>query len=73
MDNRSGKCPYCENDTDDFIELNQTAEYSGIEMSLDKTGCLRVRVFPFGLSENFESQDIVEIKYCPCCGKPFRK
>jgi len=67
------KCPYCENDTNDFIILNQTVEYSGIEMAVNRQGCLRVRTYPDGTENNFDSQDIVEIKYCPNCGKRFMK
>lgn len=26
------KCPYCESGTNDFVPMNQTAEYSGIEL-----------------------------------------
>ena len=67
------KCPYCENETNDFIILNQTVEYSGIEMAVNSHGCLRVRTYPDGTENNFDSQDIVEIKYCPNCGKRFMK
>lgn len=38
------KCPYCESGTNDFVPMNQTAEYSGIEMSVNRQGMLRVRV-----------------------------
>lgn len=38
------KCPYCECDTNDFEGLNQTAEYSGIELALNRQGMLRARV-----------------------------
>ena len=36
------KCPYCESGTNDFVPMNQTAEYSGIEMSVNRQGMLRV-------------------------------
>lgn len=32
------KCPYCESGTNDFVPMNQTAEYSGIEMSVNRQG-----------------------------------
>lgn len=67
-----GKCPYCECDTNDFQQLNQTTEYSGIEVSVNRQGMLRVRTYADG-DELFESQDIVEIKHCPLCGKKFDK
>lgn len=38
------RCPYCETETNDFVPMNQTAEYSGIEMSVNRQGMLRVRV-----------------------------
>ena len=53
------KCPYCESGTNDFVPMNQTAEYSGIEMSVNRQGMLRVRVLDDDGS--FTTQDIVEI------------
>lgn len=65
------KCPYCESGTNDFVPMNQTAEYSGIEMSVNRQGMLRVRVLDdYG---GFTTQDIVEIRSCPLCGKRFVK
>jgi hypothetical protein len=65
------KCPYCECGTNEFEVLNQTAEYSGIELSVNRQGMLRARV----LDDNggFLTQDIVKIRYCPLCGKRFVK
>lgn len=65
-------CPYCESNDNYFIELNQTREYSGIEMSLNRKGLLRVRHYDYD-DDIFTTQDIIEIKYCPCCGKEFDK
>ena len=62
-----GPCPYCDTKTNDFIPINQTVEYSGIEIALNRQGMLRVRVYESG-QETFNAQDIVEIKYCPNCG-----
>lgn len=64
---RHGSCPYCNAETNDFVPINQTVEYSGIEIALNRQGMLRVRVYESG-QENFTTQDIVEIKYCPNCG-----
>lgn len=64
---RHGPCPYCDAKNNDFIPLNQTVEYSGIEMALNRQGMLRVRVYEPG-KETFTTQDIVEIKRCPFCG-----
>lgn len=60
-------CPYCDAKTNDFITINQTVEYSGIEIALNRQGMLRVRVYESG-QETFNAQDIVEIKFCPNCG-----
>ena len=67
------KCPYCEADTNDFILANQTADYSGIEMAINRQGMFRVRTYPNSTDDNFDSQDVIELKYCPLCGKPFVK
>lgn len=64
---RHGPCPYCEAKTNDFVPINQSVEYSGIEIALNRQGMLRVRVYESG-QETFTTQDIVEIKYCPNCG-----
>ena len=62
-----GPCPYCDAKTNDFIPINQTVEYSGIEIALNRQGMLRVRVYESG-QKTFTTQDIVEIKFCPNCG-----
>ena len=64
---RHGPCPYCDAETNDFVPINQTVEYSGIEIALNRQGMLRVRVYESG-QETFTTQDIVEIKYCANCG-----
>ena len=64
---RHGPCPYCDAKTNAFIPINQTVEYSGIEIALNRQGMLRVRVYESG-QETFTAQDIVEIKFCPNCG-----
>lgn len=64
---KRGRCPYCDATNNDFIPINQTVEYSGIEMSLNRQGLLRVRYYHDGNSE-FLTQDIIEIKHCPACG-----
>lgn len=69
-------CKYCENETNDFIEINDTFRYSGIEMSMNRQGMLRVRVDlgPSELHKNvFETEDIVNIKFCPFCGKKLKR
>lgn len=64
---RHRHCPYCDAKTNDFIPINQTVEYSGIEIALNRQGMLRVRVYESG-QKTFTTQDIVEIKCCPNCG-----
>ena len=64
------KCPYCEADNNDFVPLNQTVEYSGIEMSLNRQGMLRVRFYN-DVNHIWFSEDIVNIKSCPMCGNAF--
>lgn len=65
------KCAYCDRKDNDFIPLNQTVDYSGIEMSLNKQGMLRVRYYDIN-DPNFVTQDIVKIKFCPNCGRAMR-
>ena len=65
------KCPYCEQKTNDFVVMNQTVKYSGIEISVNRQGILRTRVLDDHGS--FATQDIVEIHHCPLCGKQFMK
>lgn len=67
------KCPYCECETNDFVLANQNVSYSGIEISINRQGLLRVRTYINGVDDYFDSQDIIEIKYCPLCGKKFNK
>lgn len=65
------KCPYCECGTNDFEVLNQTTEYSGIELAVNRQGLLRACVLDD--DGGFSTQDIVEIRHCPLCGKRFVK
>lgn len=65
------ECPYCGTETNDFVMMNQTVEYSGIEVAVNRQGMLRTRVYDSNGA--MVSQDIVEIKCCPLCGKRFVK
>ena len=65
-------CPYCESNDNDFIDVNQSKEYSGIEMSLNRQGMFRVRYYDDS-SILFVSQDVVNMRYCPYCGKAFKR
>ncbi len=62
-------CKYCEHENNDFIILNDTVEYSDIEMALNRQGVLRVRCFEQGEYDLFYSQDIINVKFCPMCGR----
>ena len=65
-------CQYCEpRSCNDFVEMNQTKEYSGIEMAINCQGMLRVRYYMYNDIDRFESQDILNVKYCPLCGRKF--
>lgn len=64
-------CPYCETRVNDFVPMNQTVEYSNIEIAINRQGMLRSRVF--GHDGELIAQDIVEIHHCPLCGKQFTK
>ena len=66
-------CQYCDKRNDnDFIIMNQTTEYSGIELAVNCQGMLRARYYDIN-GDTFEVQDITNIKYCPMCGKSFIK
>lgn len=61
------KCKYCNAENNDFITLNDTVDYSGIEISLNRQGMLRVRYYDVN-DPDFVTQDITNVKYCPVCG-----
>lgn len=58
-------CEYCEKEG--FNPLNDTVDYSGLEIAISNKGILRVRNYNF--KEVFESQDAINISYCPMCGR----
>ena len=64
-------CPVCNCDSTDNIPLNDTTKYSGIEISLNKLGELRVRTYSDS-SDYWESQDIINLKYCPLCRRKYK-
>jgi len=65
------KCAYCDRKDNDFVLLNQTSDYSGIEIALNRQGMFRVRYYTDD-SKVWFSQDIVEIKFCPNCGRAMK-
>ena len=64
-------CKFCEADNNDFVIMNDTTDYSGIEMAINCQGILRIRYYMCNGTHIFESEDIAQIKYCPLCGREF--
>ena len=65
-------CPYCNRDNNDFAQLNTTFDYSGLEIALNRQGMLRLRCYADDDTQEFFTQDVVLIKYCPYCGRKMR-
>ena len=66
---KSVKCKYCEHENNDFVLLNETTDYSLLEMSLNRQGMLRVR--DIDQQGRISSMDIINVKFCPMCGRKF--
>ena len=62
-------CQYCEHENNDFMILNETTDYSGIEMALNRQGVFRVRYYTEG--DIWFSEDVINIKHCPMCSREF--
>ena len=62
------KCEFCSRKDNDFVLLNDTTDYSGIEMSLNRQGMLRTRYYDDS-SHIWFSEDIINISFCPICGR----
>ena len=65
------KCKYCEHENNDFIILNETIDYSGIEIALNRQGMLRVRHHVVG--GVWFSEDIINVEFCPMCGRKLKR
>jgi len=63
-------CKYCEHEDNDFVVFNDTQEYSGMEIALNRQGMLRVRYYD-DYTRVWFSEDIINIKFCPKCGRKF--
>lgn len=63
-------CQYCRERNNDFVLLNDTGMYSGVYFEINRQGMLRVRVFNDEM-DGFVTQDILNVKYCPMCGREF--
>ena len=67
------KCVICDSGDNAFVLLNDQWEYSGIQIAVNRQGMLRCRSFEEGKDViDFLSQDIINIQYCPICGKKFK-
>lgn len=68
--NRDGDthCRYCEPKPDGVVYVMNDPEYSGIELSMHHAGELRVRYSEEG-SDTYEAQEIIQMNYCPMCGR----
>ena len=66
-------CKCEQNRYGDFVVINGTKEYSGIEMAINCQGMLRVRYYMYNDIDRFESQDILNVKHCPLCGRKFNQ
>ena len=64
-------CKFCEADNNDFVIMNDTTDYSGIEMAINRQGMLRIRYYMCNGTHIFESEDIANINNCPMCGRKF--
>ena len=58
-------CPICDMNYKHFVTINETVDYSGIEIAVHPFGMLRVR----SRHEKTMYADVVNINYCPICGK----
>ncbi len=61
-------CEFCNRTNNDFVLLNDTAEYSGLDIAMNRQGMLRVRCYNDEM-DGFVTQDALNINYCPICGR----
>lgn len=66
-------CKYCEHENNDFVVLNDTKEYSGMEIALNRQGILRVRYYELGEYDLWFSEDIMNVEFCPICGRRLKR
>lgn len=62
-------CEYCSIETKGFTMINTTSDYSFIEVSVSSMGYIRCRAYYDNDCNIPPTQEIVEIKYCPMCGR----
>lgn len=64
-------CAYCYSACDNRALSEESTMYSGIEMKIiGQCGALRAR--HYGDKDIFDHQDIVNINFCPMCGRKLR-
>ena len=69
MSDTKTKCAVCGTGGNAFKPLNpETVSYSGIEIAI-ADGMLRARIFD--ANGGMLAQDIVNIPFCPLCGRKF--
>lgn len=66
-------CKFCEHENNDFLIMNPNSDLSCVEIAMNKQGMLRVRSYTESKDLLFDTQDIVNINYCPICGRKLRK
>lgn len=72
-------CDFCSSSDSSFIVMNKdTVKYSNLEIAMDNSGTLRVRhlydvVRNNQLVQGFDTQDVLNIAFCPICGKAINK
>lgn len=66
-------CNCCCSRTNDFVLINKYPSYSGIDIAINRQGMLRARTYQYDGEDNYESQDIVQMNYCPLCGRKFAR
>lgn len=62
-------CLYCDPNSNNFHSLNNTQEYSGIDIAISSMGALRCRA-SYGME--YRCQDVALILYCPMCGRKLK-
>ena len=65
-------CRFCLGAQNDFHKITTTEKYSGIEIAVNRQGMLRVRVLSDD-EDSFTTQDVVNVHFCPMCGRRFRR
>ena len=63
-------CKYCDRTNNDFVSLNtKTIQYSGVDIAMNRQGMLRVSYYDE--ASYVLMKDIVNMSFCPFCGKEF--